>query len=93
MRIEILGTGCVKCRTLEANARSAAEQLGLDYELVKVSSIDEITDRGVMMTPALVVDGVVKLQGRAAPPESIREILTAAVRQPPTSLLKGASGS
>lgn len=80
MRIEILGTGCAKCHTLEANARSAADQLGLEYELFKVSSIDEITDRGVMMTPALVVDGVIKLQGHAAPPESIREILAAAAR-------------
>lgn len=77
MKIEILGTGCAKCHALEANAKAAAEELGCEYELVKVSSIDEITDRGVMMTPALVVDGEVKLQGRLASSEQIRSMLVA----------------
>ena len=75
MKIEILGTGCAKCHALEANAKTAAEELGREYELVRVSSIDEITRRGVMMTPALMVDGEVKLQGRLATPAQIRSIL------------------
>ena len=78
MKIEILGTGCAKCHALEASARAAVDGLGLDYEILKVTSIEEITNRGVMMTPALLVDGEVKLQGRAATPEQIRSLLSAA---------------
>ena len=75
MKIEILGTGCAKCHALEANAKTAADEIGCDYDLEKVTSIDEITRRGVMMTPALAVDGEVKLQGRLATQEQIRSIL------------------
>ena len=60
MKLEILGTGCAKCRTLEENIRKAADSLGIPYELEKVSEIAEIVKRGVMMTPALMMDGRVK---------------------------------
>ncbi len=79
LKIEILGTGCAKCHALEANAMTAADELGCEYDLEKVTSIDEITGRGVMMTPALVVNGEVKLQGRVATPEQIRSILESVV--------------
>jgi small redox-active disulfide protein 2 len=64
MKIEILGTGCPKCKQLEANARRAIEELGKKAEIVKVTDINEIIDRGVMSTPALVIDGKVKTSGR-----------------------------
>jgi small redox-active disulfide protein 2 len=62
--IEILGTGCPKCRALTTAADDVARRLGLDYELVKVTEIPDIVARGVMLTPALVVDGEVKVMGR-----------------------------
>jgi small redox-active disulfide protein 2 len=63
-KIEILGTGCARCRRLTAAAEAAAQGLGIDYDLVKVTAIPEILARGVMMTPALAVDGQVKAVGR-----------------------------
>ena len=64
MKIEILGPGCARCRTLAVNATTAIEQLGLECAIVKVTDINEITSRGVLMTPALVLDGAVKMMGR-----------------------------
>ena len=75
MKIEILGTGCPKCEELAANAKAAADSLGVDYELVKVTSLKEIMNRGVMMTPGLVVDGEVKLTGKLASAAEIEKIL------------------
>ena len=77
MKIQILGTGCPKCKTLAENAETAAKELGLDYELVKVTDITEITNFGVMMTPALAVDGEVKLVGKVPPPDEIKGLLQA----------------
>jgi small redox-active disulfide protein 2 len=62
--IKILGTGCDKCETLAARAREAADNLGQPYELEKISKVAEIMTYGVMMTPALVVDGEVKVVGK-----------------------------
>ncbi len=64
MLIQILGTGCPKCRQLEANAREAAAKMGVQPEIAKVTDIDEIMNMGVMMTPALVIDGEVKSVGK-----------------------------
>ena len=64
MKIQILGTGCPKCKQLEANAREAIAKAGLDAEVEKVSDIDEIMEMGVMMTPALAIDGEVKSVGK-----------------------------
>jgi small redox-active disulfide protein 2 len=75
MKIEILGPGCAKCQNLAQNAEAAIEKLGLDCELVKVSEIDEIVERGVMMTPALIVNGVVKSVGRALSADQIASFL------------------
>ena len=74
-RIQILGTGCPKCKQLAENAETAAEELGLEYELEKVTEIGEIMKFGVMMTPALAVDGEVKAVGKVPPPDQIKGFL------------------
>ncbi len=63
-KIQILGTGCAKCQNLAAVADQAAKALGVPYELQKVTDLKQIMSFRVMSTPALVVDGVVKLSGR-----------------------------
>lgn len=73
--IQILGTGCPKCRQLAENAEAAAKALGLEYELVKVTEINEIMKFGVMMTPALAVDNVVKSVGKVLPIDEIKKAL------------------
>ncbi|MEM5804790.1 MAG: thioredoxin family protein [Candidatus Aenigmatarchaeota archaeon] len=72
MKIEILGSGCPKCRQLEANARKAMEAAGKKAEIVKVTDITEIVNRGIMATPAIVIDGKVKAYGRVPDAEEIR---------------------
>ena len=74
-KLQILGTGCPKCKTLAANTDAAARELGLEYELVKVTDINEIMKFGVMMTPALAVDGVVKSYGRVLSTQEIRKLI------------------
>ncbi len=64
MKIEILGTGCAKCRRLAETARAAADKLGLQYELVKITDLRAIASYGVMLTPALAINGQVKLTGK-----------------------------
>ena len=75
MKIQILGTGCPKCKKLTENAAAAVAALGLDAEIVKVSDINEIMKFGVMMTPALAVDGEVKAVGKVLTPEQIQALL------------------
>ena len=75
MKVQILGTGCPKCRTLAENAEAAAKALGLDYELEKVTDINEIMGFGVMMTPALAVDGQVRVSGKVPGVEEIKGML------------------
>ena len=74
-KIHILGTGCPKCRQLAANAESAAKELGVEVELEKVTDINEIMTFGVMLTPALVVDGQVKAVGKVPSVEDIKAML------------------
>ena len=76
MKIEILGTGCPKCEALAKNAEDAVRELGLEAEIAKVTDIVEIADRGVMMTPALSVDGEIKFVGKVATVEDLRRLLT-----------------
>jgi small redox-active disulfide protein 2 len=64
MKIEILGSGCPKCKQLEANARKAVEESGKKAEIVKVTDINEIINRGVMATPAISIDGKIRASGR-----------------------------
>lgn len=74
-RIQILGTGCPSCQRLAENAESAASELGIEFEITKVTEIDRIIEFGVMATPALVVDGDVKASGRVLSSAEIRTIL------------------
>ena len=73
--IQILGGGCPKCHKLAENAEAAAKELGLEYAIEKVTDINEIMKFGVMMTPALAVDGEVKVAGKVAGPDEIKELL------------------
>lgn len=75
MKIEILGTGCPKCRKLEENARKALNETGKKAEVAKVTDINKIIDYGVMSTPALVIDGNVKVSGRIPEIEEIKKWL------------------
>ena len=74
-KIQIRGTGCPKCKQLAANAEAAAKELGIEYELEKVTDINEIMKMGVMMTPALAVDGDVKSVGKVMAIDEIKTIL------------------
>jgi small redox-active disulfide protein 2 len=76
MKVQILGTGCKKCRTLAANAQEAIDRLGLDAEIEKVEEIRDIARMGVAMTPALAVDGDVKSVGRLLSATQIEKLLS-----------------
>lgn len=73
--IQVLGAGCPKCRTLTANAEAAIASLGIDAAIEKVEKIADIVKFGVMMTPALVIDGQVKSTGTVLSTEDIRKML------------------
>ena len=74
-KLQILGTGCPKCRKLTENAEAAAKAAGIAYELEKVTDVNEMMKMGVMMTPALVVDGEVKVVGKVPDVEALRNML------------------
>ncbi|MCK5861843.1 MAG: TM0996/MTH895 family glutaredoxin-like protein [Candidatus Hydrogenedentes bacterium] len=75
-QIKILGTGCAKCSKLAENTKTAATELGIEYEISKVTEISEIMKFGVMITPALVVNGDVKVAGKVPKPEDIKKLLS-----------------
>ncbi len=74
-KLQILGTGCPKCKTLAENTEAAARSLGIAYELEKITDIVEIMKFGVMMTPALAVDGKVKTFGKVLSVEEIKKLI------------------
>ncbi|AWI10539.1 small redox-active disulfide protein 2 [Ereboglobus sp. PH5-5] len=74
-KIQILGMGCAKCNKLAEVAETAAKNLGLQYEMTKVKDLNEIAALGVMFTPALVVDGVVKVSGKVPSDEEMKQLL------------------
>ena len=76
MKIQILGSGCPKCKTLAANAEKAVQELGIAAEIEKVTDLKEIMAFGVMMTPALAIDGVVKSSGHLLSPEQIKKLIS-----------------
>jgi small redox-active disulfide protein 2 len=76
MKIQVLGTGCPKCAKLAANVAQAVAELGLDCEVEKVTGINDIMQFGVMMTPALAVDGEVKAVGKVPTPDEIKTLLS-----------------
>ncbi len=74
-KLQVLGTGCPKCKKLAQNAEAAARELRIEYELEKVTDISEIMKFGVMWTPALAVDGEVKVAGKVPSVEEIKSVL------------------
>lgn len=74
-KLQILGTGCPKCRLLADAAETAAKELGIEYELEKVTDLNRIMGFGVMLTPALVVDGVVKVSGKVPTADEAKALL------------------
>ncbi|MFH1592037.1 MAG: thioredoxin family protein [Candidatus Woesearchaeota archaeon] len=75
MKIEVLGSGCSKCKMLEENAKKALEERGIEADIIKVTDFNKFVDYGVMSTPALVIDGVVKCSGKVADVEEIKKWL------------------
>lgn len=73
--LQVLGAGCPKCKKLTEHAETAAKELGIEYEIEKVTDINDIMNFGVMMTPALAVDGEVKMVGKMASVEEIKELI------------------
>lgn len=78
MKIEVLGTGCAKCNKLEQAAKAAADGLGIAYELHHIRDINEFVKRGVMMTPALAIDGHVVVAGRVPSEEELATMMSSA---------------
>ena len=76
-KLQILGTGCSKCKALAEQTEKAAKAMGLEYELEKVTDIEKIMAFGVMSTPALVVDGEVKVVGRVPGLDEVKKLLGA----------------
>jgi len=74
-KIQVLGTGCPKCKKLAENADAAAKAAGIEYQLEKVTQINDIMAMGVMMTPALVIDGQVKVVGKVPSADEIKALL------------------
>ena len=75
MKIQILGTGCPKCKQLEANVKKALEETGKKAEIEKVTDVNKIIEAGVMATPALAIDGEVKSAGKIADVQEIKKLL------------------
>ena len=75
MKIQILGTGCPKCRLLEENARKAVAELGSDYEIEKVTDLNEIMEYGIMMTPGFAIDKNVKSVGKVLTTTQIKDFI------------------
>ncbi|HCC48719.1 MAG TPA: thioredoxin family protein [Elusimicrobia bacterium] len=77
-KIQILGMGCPKCNKLYAAAEAAAKELGIEYEMEKISDINKITDMGVMMTPALAINDEVKVAAKIPSMEELKKIISEA---------------
>jgi small redox-active disulfide protein 2 len=75
MKIQILGTGCPKCKALAANTEKAVKELGVDAEIEKITGIQEILKFEVLMMPGLVIDGQVKASGRVPSTDEIKQLL------------------
>jgi small redox-active disulfide protein 2 len=75
VRIQVLGTGCPKCKKLAENAEAAVKGVGIECVIEKVTDINEIMKFGVMMTPALAIDGQVKVVGKVPSPDEIKKML------------------
>jgi small redox-active disulfide protein 2 len=76
MKIEVLGTGCANCKRLEQNVRRAVKEAKVKAEVVKVEDLQQIIERGIMFTPALIIDGEEKAVGRVPSVEEIKKMIT-----------------
>ena len=76
MEIEVLGTGCQKCRQMLANVERAVREVGLKAEVRKIEDIGAIVDRGIMLTPALVIDGEVVVSGKVPTVDDVKALLS-----------------
>jgi small redox-active disulfide protein 2 len=76
-KLQVLGSGCARCHALQANAEEAARRRGLVYEIEKVTDVNAIVAMGVMQTPALAIDGAVKVQGKVPGVEELEALLPA----------------
>ena len=74
-KLQILGSGCAKCKALTAATETAAQALGLQYEIEKITDVNRIISFGVMLTPALAVDGAVKVSGKVPSVDEIKKLL------------------
>ena len=75
MKIEIFGSGCTKCKSVEKLVRNIVEELGIKADIVKVEDLQEIVNRGIMMTPAVFIDGEVKIVGRVPTADELKKLL------------------
>ena len=75
MKIEILGSGCAKCKSVEKLVRNLVEELGIQADIVKVEDLQEIVNRGIMMTPAVFIDGEAKIVGRVPTADELKKLL------------------
>ena len=79
-KIQVLGMGCLKCNKLYAAAEAAAKELGIEYEMEKIADLNTIADMGVLMTPALAVDGKVLFSGRLPSSEELKKLIGGAAK-------------
>ena len=75
MKIEVLGPGCSKCKATEKIVKKAVEELGIQADVVKIEDLQDIINRGVMLTPAVIIDGEVKIEGRKPSIEEIKKLI------------------
>jgi small redox-active disulfide protein 2 len=75
MKIEIFGSGCTKCKSVEKLVRNIVEELGIKADIVKVEDLQEIVNRGIMMTPAVFIDGEAKIVGRVPTADELKKLL------------------
>ncbi len=75
MKIEILGSGCAKCKSVEKLVRNVVEELGIQADIIKVEDLQEIVNRGIMMTPAIFIDGEAKIVGRIPTADELKKLL------------------
>lgn len=76
MKIEIVGPGCPRCIATENNVKEAVKQLGIEAEIVKISDVKEFAKKGVMFTPAVIVDGKVVISGKIPTVEEVKKVLS-----------------
>jgi len=75
MKIEILGSGCAKCKSVEKLVRNIVEELGTQADIIKIEDLQEIVNRGIMMTPAVFIDGEEKIVGRVPTADELKKLL------------------